>query len=132
MYQGSWGNGRVSNMAVEATIMASPDALVVGDMDGDGDVDNFDIQPFEQALTDSAGYLTQYPTLSRYKERGDIDGDGDFDNFDIQPFEALLTSGGAMAVPEPASWGLLAVGAGSLLLARKRRSASSGQSLRRC
>ena len=68
-------------------------ANVLGDMDGDDDLDNFDIQPFELALTDASAFISQYPDVVNYADRGDIDGDGDFDNFDIQPFEQLLTGG---------------------------------------
>jgi len=67
--------------------------FVLGDMDGDGDRDNFDIQPFEQALTNSAAYLASYPGLLNYRQRGNASGDYAFDNFDIQAFEALLTGG---------------------------------------
>jgi len=95
-----------------------------GDMDGDGDVDNFDIQPFELALTDKDRYLAKYPSLD-YSRRGDIDHDGDLDNFDIQAFEALLTGARdpstSDAVPEPATWILLALGAITLVAARGKK-----------
>ena len=87
-----------------------------GDLDGDGDVDNFDIQPFELALTDRKAYAAMYPALTNFADRGDIDGDGDFDNFDIQPFEALLTRDGPTAVPEPSTVVLLGIGGVALVL----------------
>jgi len=98
---------------------ASPGLFLLGDMDGDGDRDNFDIDDFELALTDGAGYLTLHPLLTNYAQRGDIDGDGDFDNFDIEPFESLLTGeapGSPTAVPEPSTLGLAAL-AGAVLTA---------------
>jgi len=103
-------------------------AYTLGDMDGDGDRDNFDIEPFELALTNSAAYLAEYPELTSYRRRGDIDGDGDFDNFDIQPFEQLLTGSGpgGVAVPEPASFGLMLLGLLTSLVVRAR--GSSGRS----
>ena len=102
------------------------DLFLHGDMDGNGVVDNFDIQPFEQALANPGDYLTAHPTLTNYELRGDIDGDGDFDNFDIQPFEQLLTGNAAAgaagaAVPEPATAVLAGLGAIGLLLARRYR-----------
>ena len=109
-----WESDRDSNSGPDATMYARAGALL-GDMDGDGDVDNFDIQPFELALTDPTSFASQY---QRWHEdtirRGDIDGDGDFDNFDIQPFEELLTSGVA-PVPEPSTMVLLLLGAAGLL-----------------
>ena len=98
-------------------------AIGLGDMDGDGDFDNFDIQPFELALTDAAAYMAMYG-LTDYTERGDIDLDGDLDNFDIQPFEVLLTSGSPLLgapVPEPGSALLLVVGVIALALANTPR-----------
>ena len=96
---------------------------LLGDMDGDGDRDNFDIEPFELALTDSDAYLEEYPALTNYALFGDIDGDGDFDNFDIEPFEALLTGGpGApLAVPEPSAFVLAMIGAAAVFSDRHQR-----------
>ena len=94
---------------------------VLGDMDGDGDVDNFDSQPFKLALTDRATYEATYSLLDA-EERGDIDSDGDFDNFDIQPFEAPLAGGSmAAAVPEPSAICLMGITAVGLIFARSRR-----------
>jgi len=107
-----------SSGVVVADITPVPE-LLLGDMDGDGDVDNFDIQPFELALTDRATYEATY-SLFDADERGDIDGDGDLDNFDIQPFEQLLTAGpvmGTSAVPEPSSMFLLIVDSAGLVIA---------------
>ena len=122
---------------------------ITGDMDGDGDVDTFDIQPFEQALANRAGYLSAHPGLVDVESRGDVNGDGEFDTFDIQPFEALLTSGSSgsmtlgplsadsLSVPEPASALLVvsalvagAIGcagrsAGSRAIGRARQKASA-------
>jgi len=100
-----------------------PPSFILGDMDGDGDRDNFDIDDFELALTNSAAYLALHPTLTDYQQRGDIEGDNDFDNFDIQPFEELLTGGpGGAPVPEPSSLVLLGFGGlAALLLANQRR-----------
>lgn len=96
----------------------------LGDMDGDGDVDNFDIGPFELALTDPGAFASQHPTVTGAALRGDVDGDGDFDNFDIQFFEALLTATGpdaVTAVPEPTSALLAAMGLVALVGCRRRK-----------
>jgi len=67
--------------------------MVLGDMDGNGVLDNFDIDPFEKALTNSATYMSIYPALADYIARGDADGNGTFNNFDIESMEGLLTAG---------------------------------------
>ena len=99
---------------------------ILGDMDGDGDVDNFDIQPFELALTDPEAYEIAYG-LPDAENRGDIDQDGDLDNFDIQPFENLLTSqgpSGAAAVPEPGTFALMGLGLIGVAFRCRRRKAA--------
>ena len=101
-------NGAYTSGTTVTFDVASVPSFILGDMDGDGDVDNFDIQPFEQALTDRAGWEAQWD-LHDAEQRGDIDGDGDLDNFDITPFEQLVVGGGPLAasvtaaVPEPAT-----------------------------
>ena len=116
----------VDNVGVGPPI-ALPPTFILGDMDGDGDRDNFDIDDFELALTNSAAYLALHPTLTDYQQRGDIEGDNDFDNFDIQPFEALLTGGPGPGapVPEPAGIVLGAMGLGGLALVARRRTRRS-------
>jgi hypothetical protein len=118
--------------------------FILGDLDDDGDVDNFDILAFELALTNPSGYAAAYPGVDR-EERGDINEDDAFDNGDIAPFETLLTGAPLMAgldgspsifgaamlsmkaqalgveVPEPASLVALALGAVILTL-RSRQS----------
>jgi len=63
----------------------------LGDMNCDGAIDGFDIQPFVLALTDPGQYGLLYPNCQLLN--GDINGDGSVDGFDIQPFVALLTGG---------------------------------------
>lgn len=67
----------------------------VGDMNCDGSVDLFDIDPFVLALT-SAGhtpafddYYAAYPNCNPLN--GDADGNGTVDLFDIDPFVGILT-----------------------------------------
>lgn len=58
----------------------------VGDTNGDGRVDNFDIEPFTSALVNPA-----LATTCAF----DANGDGIFDNFDITPMVQLLLTFGA-------------------------------------
>lgn len=113
------GQGEVDNTLVHVLT-----SFVLGDMDGDGDLDNFDIEDFEQALTNADAYRLAHPTLLDFRYRGDITGNGVFDNFDIQAFEALLTSSGAplgaTAVPEPPAFALFALGLVGFAWCRRR------------
>jgi hypothetical protein len=67
-----------------------------GDLNCDGAVNVFDIDPFVMALTSPAEYAVQFPGCDRM--RADINGDGAVNAFDIDPFVVCLTSGGC---PEP-------------------------------
>ena len=62
----------------------------LGDLDCDGDVDLFDVDPFTTALITPGDYESLYPGCSLVL--ADIDGDGEVSLFDIDPFVALLTS----------------------------------------
>jgi hypothetical protein len=62
---------------------------LLGDMNCDGAVDNFDITPFVLALNDPTAYGTTYVGCNIL--HGDVNGDGNVDNFDITPFVALLS-----------------------------------------
>lgn len=64
---------------------------VLGDLNCDGILNNFDIDPFVLALVDPAGYAAAYPDCNR--QNADANGDGSVDNFDIDPFVELLTGG---------------------------------------
>jgi hypothetical protein len=61
----------------------------LGDLNCDGVVNNFDIDPFVLALSDPAGYAQRYPDCDRML--ADCNGDGVVDNFDIDPFVKLLS-----------------------------------------
>lgn len=62
-----------------------------GDMNCDGVVNNFDIDPFVLALTNPDAYAASFPTCEFHN--ADINGDGTVNNFDIDPFVMLLTGG---------------------------------------
>jgi len=61
----------------------------LGDLNCDGVVNNFDIDPFVLALTDPAGYAQKFPDCDRML--ADCNADGEVNNFDIDPFVKLLT-----------------------------------------
>ena len=59
------------------------------DMDCDGDIDAFDIEPFLALLFDE-NLPPCCGTRGSPPFTGDTDGDGDIDAFDIEPFLACL------------------------------------------
>ena len=63
----------------------------LGDLNCDGILDAFDIDPFVLALTDPDGYAAAWPDCDRML--ADIDGNGEIDAFDIDPFVELLVGG---------------------------------------
>jgi hypothetical protein len=80
----------VNYAAIEALPSSTP-APAVGDMNGDGAVNNLDIAPFVQGLTSPSAYLATFAPLP-LAYLGDVNNDGAFNNLDIAPFVALLTS----------------------------------------
>ncbi|MGD8451978.1 MAG: right-handed parallel beta-helix repeat-containing protein [Phycisphaerae bacterium] len=64
-------------------------APVLGDMNCDGLVNNFDIRAFVLAITNPDAYAAQYPNCNIML--ADLNGDGLANNFDIRPFLQLLT-----------------------------------------
>lgn len=56
-----------------------------GDLNGDGIVNNFDIDAFVEALVDPEAYIAR-EGLQAWRCRTDVDGDGEVTNFDIEPF----------------------------------------------
>jgi hypothetical protein len=76
---------------IAARCLAVWEPFLLGDMNCDGVINNFDINPFVLALTDPAAYRATYPNCNIMN--ADVNGDGDINNFDINPFVALLTGG---------------------------------------
>ncbi len=70
-------------------IWTPPTDFGVGDVNCDGAVDAFDIEPFVLALTDPAEYGRRFPDCR--VELCDINGDGAVDAFDIAPFIDMLS-----------------------------------------
>ena len=62
-----------------------------GDLNCDGDVNTFDIDPFVLALTNPTGYAALFPGCPLLN--ADCNCDGDVNTFDIDPFVLCLTVG---------------------------------------
>jgi hypothetical protein len=72
-------------------------AIARGDLNCDGAVNAFDIDPFVLALTNPASYAEQFPGCNLLN--GDTNCDGLVNAFDIDPFVLCLTSGGCTPCP---------------------------------
>ncbi len=66
-------------------------AVLVGDLNCDGQVGFGDINAFVLRLSNPAAYFAQYPDCP--DANGDINGDGEVGFGDINPFVALLSGG---------------------------------------
>ena len=77
--------------AAAATFSFTVGGYALGDLNCDGLINTFDIDPFVLALTDPAGYAAAYPNCDLML--ADIDENGAVNTFDIDPFVQLLTGG---------------------------------------
>ena len=109
------GTGGYSLLVMHAGDFTAPAEL--GDVNGDGNIDNLDITPFIRALSaaDETAFLTQYP--DGFYWAADCHQDGNIDNLDITPFVTMV-SGAGDAVPEPTT--MLLIGLGACLAAIRR------------
>jgi aminopeptidase N len=80
------GDGLAGGSAVATIHLTAP-----GDLNCDGAVNAFDIDPFVLALTDPAGYAAAYPNCDILN--ADTDCDGAVNAFEIDPFVLCLTVG---------------------------------------
>ena len=76
---------------VQLTALQCEPEFAAGDLNCDGLINSFDIDPFVLALTSPAAYELAYPDC--YAINADIDGNGLVNSFDIDPFVLLLTGG---------------------------------------
>ena len=99
--------------------------FLAGDFNRDNHVTAADILPAMKALTDPAGYESQYSVSSANLQLiGDMNGDTKFTNSDLQALLDYLKDGGGSinSVPEPASWVLASVALAAILWGRLQHS----------
>jgi streptogramin lyase len=72
-------------------VLSVTEPAAAGDLNCDGAVNTFDIDPFVLALTNLTGYAEAYPDCDHML--ADINGDGLVNAFDIDPFVLVLTGG---------------------------------------
>ena len=77
---------RTITLAATVNVVAG---VILGDMNGDGEVNNFDIAGFALALLDRPAYNLMFPAIDA-DEAGDFTGDGLTNNFDIAGFASAL------------------------------------------
>jgi Ca2+-binding RTX toxin-like protein len=82
--------GAESNVATVTISVIAPNSLL-GDMNGDGNLNNLDIEPFMLAVEYPSLFRLDYPNVEP-NTVGDIDGDGVCNDDDIEPFAELLMS----------------------------------------
>jgi hypothetical protein len=136
---GTFTNGRIAHVqgASSTNFHSYVGSLAAGstlagqefmaDMDGSGDTNFGDLAAFGQGLQMAAAYRAARPHLNLVG-RGDANGDGNFNFGDLAGFGQLLQnvaplgSGSSLegaSVPEPASFVLIALGAGFAMLRRR-------------
>ncbi len=84
-------NGKCPPEVMRSASIALTSSESPGDMNCDGIVNNADIDPFVQALTDPAAYAAAFPDCNIMN--ADLNGDDVVNNADIDPFVALLSGG---------------------------------------
>jgi len=82
------GEGRFTHFLSTDTLAVAEYALL-GDMNGDGKLDRFDLDEFVLAMVDPLEYAERHPDLDRLR-RGDLNSDGVIDRADIEPFVTSL------------------------------------------
>ncbi|HOO15673.1 MAG TPA: C25 family cysteine peptidase [Phycisphaerae bacterium] len=84
-------NNSMTEACLDALLIQNRSCAAAGDLNCDGAINAFDIDPFVLALTDVAVYATLFPACDYLL--ADINGDGAVNAFDIDPFVELLTAG---------------------------------------
>ena len=117
--------GNLDVELIDGNTVLSPPPYDLGDVNGDGNVDNLDITPFIYALVNGeSAFDAEYPTGEYWA--ADCYDDENIDNLDITPFVAAVVGGGE-AVPEPTTVFLLCGAVPMLLGLKRRRNAARGR-----
>ena len=123
----------VANGANGEVVPLSTTPLLIGDLNGDSHVNATDITTMLTALTDLNAYKTAHPTLdsASLTDIADLNSDGAFNNLDLQGLITYLKTGhGSLsAVPEPATYVLLAVALPAMVTVARRRIAKKSKYL---
>lgn len=82
-------SGNLLDHRIEGDDALLAEYALLGDMNGDDELDKYDVDEFVLALIDPAGYAERYPDLDRTR-RGDINGDGVFDVLDVESLVDLM------------------------------------------
>jgi hypothetical protein len=77
-----------------------PDILL-GDVNGDGEVNGLDVEPFVELVTSGT-----------YQAEGDMNGDSVVNGLDVDPFVTTVVGGGVQHIPEPSTLLLALIGLG--------------------
>ncbi len=85
----------------EVVTLYDVDPVLLGDLNGDGEVNGLDVDPFVDVLLNGP-----------FHAAADMNEDGDVNGLDVDPFVVAVVGGGSQQIPEPSTLllGLVALG----------------------
>lgn len=83
------GSEPVLTLDVTGDVQLVAEYLLVGDMNADGVIDEFDVDAFSLALADPQAYAERFPDIDPFTV-GDMNADGRLDEADVDPFVRLF------------------------------------------